>query len=65
MKIINIEMSNERWSKLKRIADAKRRHIKQQAGAVLDDWVDKQEDPATAHCLCVDDGRAQSQGGRP
>lgn len=64
MKIINIEMSNERWSKLKRIADAKRRHIKQQAGAVLDDWVDKQEDPA-APCLWLDDGRAQSQGGRP
>ena len=62
MKVINIQMSDERWGKLKRIADAERRHIKQQAGAVLDDWVDKQEDLAATS---MRERRAPNSGTKP
>lgn len=40
MKIINLEIDDERWAKLKVIADGERRHIKHQAALVLENWID-------------------------
>lgn len=40
MKIINVEIEDSRWAKLKAIADRERRHIKHQAALVLEDWID-------------------------
>lgn len=40
MKIINLEIDDERWAKLKVIADGERRHIKHQAALVLEKWID-------------------------
>lgn len=42
MKIINLEIDDERWAKLKVIADGERRHIKHQAALVLENWIDRQ-----------------------
>ena len=42
MKIINVEIDDERWAKLKVIADGERRHIKHQAALVLEKWIDAQ-----------------------
>ena len=40
MKIINVEIEDGRWAKLKAIADRERRHIKHQAALVLENWID-------------------------
>lgn len=42
MKIINLEIDDERWTKLKVIANGERRHIKHQAALVLENWIDAQ-----------------------
>lgn len=42
MKIINVEVEDARWAKLKVIADGERRHIKHQAALVLENWIDAQ-----------------------
>lgn len=42
MKIINVEIEDARWAKLKVIADGERRHIKHQAALVLENWIDAQ-----------------------
>lgn len=42
MKIINVEIEDARWAKLKVIADGERRHIKHQAALVLENWIDRQ-----------------------
>jgi len=40
VKIINVEIEDARWAKLKVIADGERRHIKHQAALVLENWID-------------------------
>lgn len=55
MKIINVEIEDGRWAKLKAIADRERRHIKHQAALVLENWIDG-EPPAPSARVRVMDG---------
>jgi len=58
MKIINVEIEDGRWAKLKAIADRERRHIKHQAALVLENWIDGETSapPAPSARVRVMDG---------
>ena len=54
MKIINVEIEDGRWAKLKAIADRERRHIKHQAALVLENWIDGETSAPSARVSLVD-----------
>lgn len=59
MKIINVEIEDARWTKLKVIADGERRHIKHQAALVIEKWIDAQP-PAVGSVAPISREHAQA-----
>lgn len=60
MKIINVEIEDARWAKLKVIADGERRHIKHQAALVLEKWIDARPPAAVGSVAPISREHAQA-----